>query len=195
MAGNSVRKAGDLCSNCRPAGLKKQRVKRKEETIVDLLTKNAILFHRENRVTFCVVEDDKHWAMIDFVIWQPNYVVILSVDEHQHSETKNCFGYTVSCELARMSRSVGAIVQEQTMRGADPVPIKWMRYNPDGYSINGVRQKTSQELRHDALLAEIGTCPVKQLEVKYMFYDMVGDAPAIFSHVDFNDTWRAVYCK
>ena len=133
--------------------------------------------------------------MIDFVIWQPKYVVILSVDEHQHSETKNCFGYTVSCELARMSRSVGAIVQEQTWRGADPVPIKWIRYNPDAYSIDGARQKTTQELRHAALLAEISTCPVKQLEVKYMFYDMVCDVPEIFSHRDYNDTWRAAYCN
>ena len=194
LVGNSVHKTGDLCSNCRPENPLKKRIKKKEEVVAAFLTTLDIQFHRENRVTFCVVEDDKHWASVDFVIWRSNYVVILSVDEHQHSETKNCFGYTVSCELARMSRSVGAIIQAQTERGAEPSAIKWIRYNPDGYLIDNVRGTTSRDIRHAALLQEINNCPATHLEVKYLFYNMRGNAPEIFSHVDFNDTWKVAYC-
>lgn len=48
------------------------------------------------------------------MIERETYRVILSVDERQHSETKNIWGYNVACELSRMSKVMGAIPKPVT---------------------------------------------------------------------------------
>ena len=49
----------------------------------------------------------KFSARVDFVLELPTHLVILEMDERQHHETKNPFGYSVSCELSRMSKTMG----------------------------------------------------------------------------------------
>ena len=185
LAGNSVSKQGDLCSNCDPNRNKKR--KREECTIEELLQAKGIVFEREKRIKYCGVdEDNKHYANVDFVIETQTHRVLLSVDEHQHSETKNIWGYSVLCELSRMSKVMSAITETNNNR-----PSVWIRYNPNAYRKAGVPIYISKETRHACLLESIHKPTSKPFEVRYLFYDTDGDGlPEIFNHPDFNDNFK-----
>ena len=187
--GNSVNKKGDLCSVCQP-GVNAKR-KKKESLIDELLKKNKFMAKREHRIQYCHVEDKKQYAMLDFVIELPSHRVIISVDENQHSETNNIFGYNVTCELSRMSKILGAIMQtEENIR-----PTKWIRYNPDVYRVQGTKILTPTIKRHEELLKEIKKLPTKPTHIVYMFYDQdTNSQPEIFNHQDFDDLWKQQYC-
>lgn len=147
-----------------------QRHKRKEEAINKLLNKNDISNDRELRINFKCFKESKTCAFIDFVIYKSTHTILLEVDEDQHK-----YSNTISCDVRRMMDSISAI-----RIGGNELPLLFIRYNPDSYKINGIMQKTLKKDREETLIKFINNyIPEKQLEIKYMFYDMHDNKPSI----------------
>jgi hypothetical protein len=134
-----------------------QRQKKREEQVVKFLTSAKIPFDRETAVHFCG-EADKKFARVDFTIYFEVRVVALEVDEEAHKH------YPTGCDIARMMN----IVTQHTMR--NPLPLHFVRYNPDTFTVDGVRQKPTMAQRHAWLLKEIAT-PVKESTIADLCYD------------------------
>ena len=119
------------------------RQKKQEEKIAKQLTKHSISFAREHSISFSCISDANKYARIDFVIEINGGIIFLEVDEHQHR-----FGYySVNCDLKRMS-----YVMESLVYSGNTLPILWLRYNPNAYSVNGIKQCISQYEREDTLI-------------------------------------------
>lgn len=120
----------------------------------------------------------------DFLFWgqpEPSHIVILEVDENQHSS------YSCECEVSRM------INIAQALSG---MPVHFLRYNPDTYRRPDQKMREQHEpetKRHQILLeylrATLKTSPVEQgawIQVTYLFYDdyLPGQAPQILQARD-----------
>jgi hypothetical protein len=137
--------------------------KKNEERINHLLTESNIIYERESCIQIlpCFSKEkeciNKNYARLDFVI---NGCIILSVDEHQHKT------YGDFAEIERMLNVYSALVL------CNITKIKWIRYNPDSYSVNGQkRYKTTQE-RENILLQVLkeNKKQTSNLEIIFMFY-------------------------
>jgi hypothetical protein len=89
-----------------------------------------------------------------------SFIIIVECDEGQHSQ------YEVECEEARMHNIVFAL----------GTPTIFIRYNPDGFKINGLPQRVDDQVRLAKLKARVqhfldaGT-PNTPLTVEYLYYD------------------------
>ena len=108
--------------------------------------------------------------------------MFIEIDEKQRKEEN----YTISCDVSRMSKIYETLIVEGNM-----IPIKFIRYNPHEYKINNKTIRTSCIDRHNQLIHEIQeTVFSKSFSVKYLFYDMKNNEPAIFRDIDYNESFK-----
>ena len=92
-----------------------------------------------------------------------SHVVIVEVDEHQHSM------YDVSCERAREFHISDAIGR----------PTYFIRYNPDSYRVGGSRVKVKKTCREKRLISvmreflfkSVNNLPETGFETVFLYYD------------------------
>ena len=140
--------------------------KHKEQRVAKVLTAAGIAFKREHQIDFSCLGGT--FARIDFVIEGHGCILLVEVDEHQHEDG----GY--SCDARRMGRAVEALAL-----GGNALPLIFVRYNPDAYSLRGVRVKQPLRAREAELLRVVrrylalapAAAPLPPLSIQYMYYD------------------------
>lgn len=160
------------------------RQKKQEEKIAKLLTKHGIPFAREHSISFSCISDANKYARIDFVIELNGGIIFLEVDEHQHR-----FGYdSVNCDLKRMS-----YVMESLVYGGNTLPILWLRYNPNVYRVNGIKQLIRQYEREEILVDFMRNwSPGSDMEIKYFFYNLVDGELEIHRNQEYDDYFKTL---
>lgn len=148
------------------------RQKKQEQRVARILTKNCIDYKREHHIRFqCFSKacESKQFARIDFVLQVRGAVIFLEIDENQHR-----FGsYSVGCDMKRM----GYVMQALAIDG-NTLPIVFLRYNPQGFKVDGVTKRTLKKEREKRLLQwldEFEPNVSQPLSIVYMFYDTVVD--------------------
>ena len=106
----------------------------------------------------------------------------MECDEDQHGH------YTIGCDAGRMLNVFAEILK----RGDRAGKLRFIRYNPDAYKVDGVKQKTIQRDRQAALLKVLNTPPDQQFSVSYLFYDRTGPLPDVCLDAEFPSTLRAI---
>jgi len=157
-----------------------QIMKKKETRVFDYLTTAGFCFERELYISYNCFDTNKASSRIDAVLEFPSrdLRVLLEIDETQHD------GYGVACDVRRMNDTALAI--RLAGIGAN---ILWVRFNPDAYSVDGQRVRTPWADRVVALADILNTFqPSKPMEVMYMYYDTLGDMPAICGDTDYDQT-------
>jgi hypothetical protein len=107
------------------------------------------------------------WARCDFVIDVKGGILVLEVDEFQH-ELAN---YSISCELRRMTQIVEAF-----MLGGLALPVFFIRFNPDAFTVDGQNKRVPIVTRLNRLVTHIRELDLTNapgLQVLYMYYDIV----------------------
>ena len=167
----------------------RQREKRSEERCNKMLNAVGYNFSRNVYVNLngALKGDTKRCAYIDFVVSQPQATFFVENDEDQHK------AYNISCDIRRMMDIQSALQMSDQVDG----PVVWVRYNPDGYSVDNEKMKISSEDRQ-ALLKQLldNYVPANPVEIIYMFYDAETNTvtqtlePAIFADPDYNDAMK-----
>ena len=155
-------------ANHTPEGIARQ--KKQEQRIARALEAACISFKRERVIDFRRCVGSGTWARIDFVLDLCGHVVLLEVDENQHSTY-----YSVESETARMAKAV-----ESLRLGGCDLPITFVRYNPHAFRIGGTQVKVEKTQREakliEALRDEHGPFYTGQpLSIVYMYYDKQAD--------------------
>lgn len=78
-------------------------------------------WHTRNK---CIPNDCNIQRRPDYILYLPNHVIILEVDENQHK------GYDNECEASRLNEISTALNDVHTI---------YIRFNPDKYTLNGQR--------------------------------------------------------
>lgn len=146
---------------CSEEGRKRQ--KKQEERVATALTSANIMFKREHCVNLACM--GKTSARADFLIIQDGGVIIVEVDESQHSH------YSISCEVTRMANMHSAFALE-----GNTLPVAIIRYNPDAFRVNDKLTRVLKKDREAALIKIIREWSFGlpcSLEVLYMFYDSI----------------------
>jgi hypothetical protein len=147
----------------------KQHRKREEERVAKLLAKAGVDFKREHHVNFGCIQET--FARVDFIIILNGKVIVLEVDEYQHD------GYGVACDVARMVK-----LFEVWLLEGNTLPVRFIRYNPHVFRVDGKRQKVKKAVREARLLEAIQEASEADrdgMQVRYMYYDVVSGRPAI----------------
>jgi uncharacterized Zn-finger protein len=139
-------------------------------------------FKREHQIDFkCVGDMDNSFARIDFVIGTEGGLIFLEVDEFQHK-----FGYEPSCDMKRMSK-----VHESLAVAGCHIPIYWIRYNPNEFSVDREKGKAARPDREKQLfeyIEQVNMVHAAPMQIKYMYYDTVNGVPEVTLH----DNYRLV---
>ena len=154
-----------------------QRQKRKETRVAKILSDNKIPFDREVHIEFSCFNTDGKFARLDFVIHQPerSLLFLLECDEDQHS------WYDISCETRRMNDVVSAVLGKAEH-------ICFIRYNPDAFSVDYVKQKVDRATREARLISFLRTHrQEKPFEVVYLNYTTVEGKPEFFYYEAFSE--------
>jgi len=162
-----------------------KRQKKEEEKIDKLFRKNEIVFDRELQVDFkCAFGNDRgqKCAKIDFTIHKGDTLFLQEIDEHEHD------WYDQSCETRRMMDTYTSLL----IANPGIKHIVWIRYNPNSFEIDEVKQKVSTKNRQQKLLEILNTYKAtKPMEILYMYYssrwsDTLQDfIPIIFDDSDY----------
>ena len=133
-------------------------------------------FKREHQIDFkCVGDMDNSFARIDYVIGMEGGLIFLEVDEHQHK----C-GYDPSCDMRRMAK-----VHESLAVANCHIPIYWIRYNPNNYTVNGKNAKTAKTDREARLIEcihRINMMHAPPMQIKYLYYDSTDGVTNVTCH-------------
>ena len=162
--------------------------KRQENRVNELLKKWGYTADLEVTINVsrnnCVENTQRFYSRLDFTIVNcVNAMLILEVDEDQH------LWYNLSCEFSRMSD-----IRASLVAAGYEIPIYWIRYNPNGkYHVGSDQVKISRPRREEALkakleeLCSIEFVPEKQVNIHYMFYDLISNesGPSILTDCDF----------
>ena len=137
----------------------------------------------------CLLDTNRYFSRIDFhIVNCVNMLLFIECDEYQHT------WYNLSCELSRM-----VDVRASLVKNGYVLPIYWIRYSPNGkYHINGDQVeivKSERELilkNHIEYLCSSDFVPDKQVNIHYMFYDLISeeDGPEITIDPDFPDVLK-----
>lgn len=161
------------------------RQKKQEHRVARALDNAGIEYKREHHIDFrCIGDIDGAFARVDFLIIAHGKIVFLEVDETQHK-----FGYgNVSCDMKRMSKITESLALE-----GNTMPIVMLRYNPDGFSVDGKAVKKLKKVREAELVsllkdptADVFSCD-QPLVIQYLYYDMSGEVPTITLDPDYNE--------
>jgi hypothetical protein len=134
-----------------------QRRKKKEERLYKFLTSTGYAPDRETVIQFCG-EGSKKLARLDFTIYKTDRVVIVECDENWHSREP------VLCEVTRMLD----VAAQHQMRSE--LPLHFVRFNPDGYTVDGRPQKPKMADRYKELLLAIEEPVTAPLTITYICY-------------------------
>ncbi len=162
----SVNRKGFLCSICDPTS--KSRAMTTQGKVEAALTAAGFLFEHEVRIDFACAENDeeKKFAKLDVVIERPEKRVIIEIDEQQHREG-GLFGYTTTCDVARMTKIMHSIALSGNGR-----PTLQIRYNPDAFRIDGKLEHVPTPKRLETLFSIVRDYVVQgEFQVVYLNYD------------------------
>jgi RNase P subunit RPR2 len=151
-------------------------------TIVD---KFAAIFpdaHDEFTIT-CIPGAVKPYLRVDAALLRIDRVtVLLDIDEKQHRDASK---YSVSSELERMKDGIDGL---RAATNGD-MSVFWLRFNPDTYTINGIRINSSIDERvaagSGAIKRFVETCSPRQIQIGYVGFDAQNDVLEITSHADY----------
>ncbi len=115
-----------------------------------------------------------------FVIEEKGLVVIVEFDEHQHEL------YEESCELNRM------LVLNHGYMTSRAACIRWIRYNPDGFNVNGGKIRVGAKDRKAYFIKRLRRALddvdySHKIEIEYLFYNKT---PEMDQRDPFNRTER-----
>jgi hypothetical protein len=158
-----------------------QRKKKREEQLYKYLTSVGYSPDRETVIQFCG-EGSKKLARLDFTIYKPDRVVVVECDEKEHDRE------SVMCEVTRMLN----VTAQHRLRG--DLPLHFIRFNPDGYQVNGRAQKPKMAERHKELLLAIEEPVVAPLSISYICYSSTAGVANVLSSDEFPSDLREV-CK
>jgi hypothetical protein len=130
-------KKGGLCHNCDPA-IRRNKNLREEKIKTFLGAQFAGLKYRHDKGIpdrFCKEVRSRP----DFLFDCGTHLVELEVDQFEHRN------YKESCELARQYNIVAAT----------GLPVHFIRYNPDSFSIDGSKVRVGEKRRHALLEREL----------------------------------------
>ena len=146
-----------------------------------LLSNSGVTFEREVTVNFCG-EAERRLVRVDFTIYREWGTDSLECGEEQHSH--NPIG-----DAARMLN----IFAEVMKRGDRAGKIRFIRFNPDAYKLDGQKQKPLHRERQAVLLRVLNTPPEQQFSAVYLFYDRAGPLlPDVCLDSEFSSTLRAI---
>lgn len=157
-----------------------QRRKKKEEALGKALTQAGISFKREHHISFQCFGGT--WAFCDFVVMMQDRVVVIECDEYQHTFSN----YSVSCEVRRMMDIVNSL-----RVGGCTLPISIIRWNPDSFTVDGVKKKVAVKDKQRRLIDVVesfeGTAR-PDFEILYMFYDVQDNKPTLWTDSEYDQT-------
>jgi hypothetical protein len=158
----------------------KKHLKQKEDAIRKLFQKELQLDQTVIQTwEDSVVDSSCTRRRPDFVFHCGTHVVIVEVDEHQHKSYSNC-GSTREEKIRGENRRMFEIFQSfQSLHTDSVIPVLFIRYNPDAYTIQGRKGKTSDKQRRETLVRwvqqSLGINPLDSvpdpLSVLYLYYD------------------------
>ena len=138
-----------------------------------------VQYDREVHVDFTCVKGDisRRFARIDFIIQMSGVVFALEVDEHAH------FDPDYDCDLRRMFDVYSSLLE--SIKGK---PMVWIRYNPDKFTKDGIKQDIPRKKRMEKILMFMTKFQSsgKPMEIVYMFYSVdENENPTIWSQPNF----------
>ena len=73
------------------------------------------------------------------------------------------------------------------------LPIRFVRYNPDAFTVNGAKMKMKQDERHRMLLQTLtATVFERPFGVKYLFYDSdENERPCVLKDSDYFESFKS----
>lgn len=158
---------------------------KQEVVIKNLLRNEGLEFKSQHYINLgCAIpESDTIKAFGDILLLFHNTVVIVEVDEEQHS------AYGVSCDVQRMAKIIESLrLDGNTQR------IVFIRYNPHAFTVDGFKQKRVSKDRHKKLVDLLRVLENEPLEdaqdvrTFYLFYDTDKDGfPDIFSDITYDE--------
>jgi len=131
----------------------KKHLKQKEDAIRKLFQKELQLDQTVIQTwEDSVVDSSCTRRRPDFVFHCGTHVVIVEVDEHQHKSYSNC-GSTREEKIRGENRRMFEIFQSfQSLHTDSVIPVLFIRYNPDAYTVQGRKGKTSDKQRRETLV-------------------------------------------
>jgi hypothetical protein len=148
------------------------RRKRKEERLNKGLRAMGFAPDRETLVDFCGM-GSKTFARIDFVIYKEDRIVCVECDEDSHRREG------VLCDVTRMLD----VTAQHRMRSE--LPLHFIRFNPDGYTVDGGRPKPHMNARIKELLLAIEEPVSTPLAITYICYDTTNDVADAVTSAEF----------
>ena len=130
-------------------------------------------------VQFCG-QGSKKLARLDFTIYKTDRVVIVECDEHEHRHE------AVLCEVTRM---LDVAAQH---RLTNDLPLHFIRFNPDGYSVDGRRRTTKMAERNKELLLAIEEPLANPLTITHICYSTTAGAADVTNSDEFPPELRGV---
>ena len=99
-----------------------------------------------------------------FILAEKGLVVVVEFDEHQHHS------YETSCELNRM------LVLNHGYMTSRAACIRWIRYNPDGFEVDGRKMRVSAKDRKAYFIERLQRALddvdySHKIEIEYLFYN------------------------
>jgi hypothetical protein len=160
-----------ICSLEEQDKLMKKRVKKHEEFIGKLLEQeidiksSVIEIWRDS-----IIDSNCTLERPDFAYHCGSHIVVVEVDENQHTSYTNC-GNTKEEKMNAENRRMYRI--SSNFQGT---PIVFLRYNPDGFKDkDGKKGNIPNKKRHDILIRWVKKCIRTKwsdgIHVKYLFYD------------------------
>ncbi len=148
------------------------RRKKKEERLNKGLRAMGFAPDRETIVEFCGM-GSKKCARIDFVIYKADRIVCIECDEHSHRSEG------VLCDVTRMLD----VAAQHRMKSE--LPLHFIRFNPDAYTVDGGRPKPHMNARLKELLLAIEEPVSAPLAVTYICYDSTGGVADVLKSDEF----------
>jgi hypothetical protein len=158
-----------------------QRRKKREEQLYKFLRSVGYAPDRETVVQFCG-QGSKKLARLDFSIYKLDRVVVVECDEREHSSE------SVLCEVTRM---LDVAAQH---RLTSDLPLHFIRFNPDGYVVDGRAQKPKMAERHKELTLAIEEPLAAPLVITYICYSSTAGVADVTKSDDFPPELRDA-CK
>jgi hypothetical protein len=149
-----------------------QRRKKKEERLFKFLRSARYAPDRETVIQFCGT-GSKKLARLDFTIYKPDRVVVVECDEHGHDREP------VLCEVTRMLD----VAAQHAMKS--DLPLHFVRFNPDGYSVDGWAPKPKMAERHKELILAIEEPVTAPLTITYICYSSTTGVADVTKSDDF----------
>jgi hypothetical protein len=158
-----------------------QRRKKREEQLYKFLRSAGYSPDRETVVQFCG-QGSKKLARLDFTIYKTDRVVVVECDEREHDHEP------VMCEVTRM---LDVAAQH---RLTSDLPLHFIRFNPDGYKVDGRAQKPKMAERHKELTLAIEEPLAAPLAITYICYSSTAGVADVTKSDDFPPELRDA-CK